>query len=77
VTCRSSGRADFERRAFYGAIDTDDFENDAVTELANNDWWWYPISAALAVVGIVAQLRAAEQLSRSMREAWATDRPGC
>ncbi len=56
-----------------GAIDTDEFGDEAVTELANNDWWWYAVYAVLAVVGIVVQVRSAERLRGSMREAWAAE----
>ncbi len=59
-----------------GAINTDDFNDEAATELANNDWWWYVVFVVLAVYGLVAQIRATDRLGRSMREAWAADHGG-
>jgi hypothetical protein len=58
-----------------GAVNTEDFDQDAVTEQANDDWWWYVVYVVLAVVGIASQVRHTERLRRSMREAWAADRP--
>jgi hypothetical protein len=54
-----------------GAIDTDDFSPDAVTGEADNDWWWYALYGALAVLGILVQARSAERLRESMRQSWA------
>jgi hypothetical protein len=54
-----------------GAIDTDDFNPDAVTGEADNDWWWYALYGALAVLGVLVQARSAERLRESMRQSWA------
>jgi Domain of unknown function (DUF4203) len=59
-----------------GAVDTDEFGDKAVTELANNDWWWYAVFAIFALVGLLAQVRSAERLRGSMRDAWAAEHGG-
>jgi hypothetical protein len=57
-----------------GAVNTDDFDQDAVTEQANDDWWWYVIFALFAVLGLASQVRHTERMRRSMRESWTADR---
>jgi hypothetical protein len=42
----------------------------ATTERLDDDWWWWVINVALAVAGIVAQLRTIDRMSQSAREAW-------
>jgi hypothetical protein len=54
-----------------GTIGTDDFTDDAVTAEAGDNWWWYAIYAAIAVVGVITQLRLTESIRGSMRESWA------
>jgi Domain of unknown function (DUF4203) len=53
-----------------GAIETDDFTDEAVTAQAGDDWWWYLVYGVLAVAGIVYQLRAMARVRGSMRESW-------
>lgn len=57
-----------------GALDTADFDTDAVVARADHDWWWYAIYVVLAVVGLVAQLRAIDRAAATMRESWAARR---
>lgn len=54
-----------------GVIETADFESVATTEQLDDDWWWYATYIVLAVVGMVAQLREADRVAGTMREAWA------
>jgi Domain of unknown function (DUF4203) len=53
-----------------GAIGTEDFTDDAVTARAADDWWWYVLYLALAIVGVVYQARAMERMRGSMRDSW-------
>jgi hypothetical protein len=53
-----------------GAIETQDFTDEAVTAQAGDDWWWYLVYGVLAVAGIVYQMRAMERVRGSMRESW-------
>jgi hypothetical protein len=53
-----------------GTISTDEFTDDAITARANDDWWWYVLYAALAVAGIVNQVRLTARVRGSMRESW-------
>lgn len=54
-----------------GTIDTRDFDDDDLTTRAVDGWWWYAVYIGLAVVGIVAQVRGADRLRRSVRASWA------
>ncbi len=54
-----------------GVIDTSDLESAATTEQLDDDWWWYGFYIVVAIVGIVAQFRAVDRLSATMRETWA------
>lgn len=62
----------FGAMLIFGAVDSDDFDTAATTEVLDIDWWWYAAYIALVVVGLVAQLRSAEQLRQTMREQWST-----
>ncbi|MFT3855624.1 MAG: DUF4203 domain-containing protein [Ilumatobacteraceae bacterium] len=53
-----------------GALDTGDVSSDRVIEAADHGWWWTAMYAALAIVGIVVQLRATARWRMSMRDAW-------
>jgi hypothetical protein len=53
-----------------GAIGTEDFTDDAVTARAADDWWWYVLYLALAIVGVVYQARTMERMRGSMRDSW-------
>ena len=54
-----------------GVIDTADFESVATTKELEDDWWWYGLYVALAIVGAVAQIREADRMSATMRQTWA------
>jgi hypothetical protein len=54
-----------------GAVETGDFESASATERLDDDWWWYAAYVALAIAGIVAQVRATERVRGSLREQWA------
>jgi hypothetical protein len=54
-----------------GTLGTDDITvSAAITEQLNDDWYWYVIWIALAVVGVVAQLRFSDRMDAEMRAAW-------
>ena len=57
----------------FGVIDTDGFDSTTTTETASDDWWWYAIYLALAIAGIVSQLRENEREQATLREAWGND----
>jgi hypothetical protein len=57
----------------FGAVDTGDFDGD-VMHRADHGWWWYTIYVVLVVAGIMLQVRAAERMKMSVRDAWETDR---
>ena len=57
-----------------GALDTDEVSTNQVIEAADHDWWWTAMYAALAIIGIVVQLRATTRWRMSMRAAWDADR---
>ena len=58
---------------WFGGVDTDDF-TDQVIEHADHGWWWYAIFFALAIAGVVTQVRFTNRMGMSMREAWEADR---
>lgn len=61
----------------FGAIETEDWNNDSVVNLIDDDWWWWVIALGLAVIGIVSQMRTIADLRWSMRAAWESSRtPG-
>ena len=53
-----------------GALETDDFTATAATERIKDDWWWYVVMIALAVAGLLSQVRTVESLRASLRSAW-------
>lgn len=53
-----------------GALGTDDFTAAAATDLIQDDWWWYIVAIALAIAGLLSQIRTVESLRASLREAW-------
>lgn len=53
-----------------GALETDDFTATAATERIKDDWWWYVVMIALAVAGLLSQVRTVESLRTSLRSAW-------
>jgi len=52
-------------------LETADFTLESATERINDDWWWYVTYAALAIVGIVVQVRHTERLTQTLRASWA------
>lgn len=57
-----------------GTLGTDDLDEAATTELVDASWWWYAVYAAVAVVGLVAQLRHPALLRTAPRDQWARRR---
>ncbi len=54
-----------------GTLDTDQITRSAVvTEQLNDDWYWYVIWVVAAVAGLVVQVRLADRMTGTMREAW-------
>jgi hypothetical protein len=61
----------------FNALDTEDFSNDAIVDLIDDDWWWWVIAFALAIAGMVAQMKAITNLRLTARQAWDDSwRPG-
>ena len=54
----------------FGVIDTADLDSATTTERLDDDWWWYAVYAAVAIAGIVVQIRHTERLRATMREQW-------
>lgn len=52
-------------------IDLEDFEVGTTTQTVIADWWWYTIYIVLVIAGVIAQIKAADRLHASIREAWA------
>jgi hypothetical protein len=52
-----------------GQVDLDRFTPQAVDDLVGERWWWYVVFGALAVLGIIVQLRAADRAT-TLRESW-------
>ncbi len=54
-----------------GTLDTEQITRSAaITEELNDDWYWYVIWLVAAITGIIAQMRLADRMSSTMREAW-------
>ncbi len=53
-----------------GVVETADFESVIATKAINDDWWWYLIYGALAVAGVVTQMRSLQTLRQSLRDSW-------
>ncbi|WP_040493363.1 hypothetical protein [Ilumatobacter nonamiensis] len=54
-----------------GALDSDQITRSAsVTEELNDDWYWYVAWFAAAITGIIAQIRAADRMSGTLRANW-------
>lgn len=53
-----------------GAVDSDTFTDGGFLAMVREDWWWWLVYAALAIVGLVAQSRAASAHRDSMRRQW-------
>ena len=57
-----------------GAMDSADFTRDAFADRVHDDWWWYVVFVALALVGAISQMRDAAAMRRSLRAGWASSR---
>ena len=55
-----------------GAMDSADFTRDAFAERVHDDWWWYVVFVALALVGTISQMRDASAMRRNVRAGWAS-----
>jgi len=55
-----------------GAMDSADFTRDAFAERVHDDWWWYVVFVALALVGTISQMRDASAVRRNVRAGWAS-----
>jgi len=54
----------------FGVVSLDDFDSATTTQRLGDDWWWYAIYVALAIAGVVAQIRSTVRLRASLRETW-------
>ncbi len=52
-------------------VSTSDLESAQTTERIADDWWWYAIYFAIAIVGTVVQVRHVARLGQSARQQWA------
>ena len=55
-----------------GAMDSADFTRDAFADRVHDDWWWYVVFVALALVGTISQMRDASAMRRSLAAGWAS-----
>lgn len=55
----------------FGAVDSADFTQAAVTQQLDDDWWWYVMYLVLSAAGLVAQLQAVGSIRTSLRDDWA------
>jgi NADH:ubiquinone oxidoreductase subunit 5 (subunit L)/multisubunit Na+/H+ antiporter MnhA subunit len=61
----------------FNALDTEDFSNDKVVDLIDDKWWWWVIAFALAIAGLVAQMKVITRMRWTSRQAWDNSwRPG-
>ncbi|MGB7818583.1 MAG: DUF4203 domain-containing protein [Ornithinibacter sp.] len=56
-----------------GALDSEEFTGGAVTGAIEVSPWWSVAVLVLAVVGIVAQTRARNEMRRDLRQTWAAE----
>jgi hypothetical protein len=56
-----------------GTITNESLNSAVTTERLNDNWWWYLVYVALAIGGIVVQLRSSDRTSGSMRDSWTAD----
>lgn len=55
----------------FGRAETAEFRTEIFVQEIDDQWWWYVIYAALAIAGIIAQIRVVENLRSSIRASWA------
>ena len=46
----------------FNSLDTEDFSNKAVVDVIDDRWWWWVIAFALAIAGLVTQMRVITNL---------------
>jgi len=56
----------------FNAVDTADFSNKAIVDVIDDRWWWWVIAFALAIAGLVAQMKVITNLRVTTREMWET-----
>jgi hypothetical protein len=55
----------------FGVLDREDLATPETTQTVELGWWWTAAYVALAIVGLVFQLRSAEARQGTLRETWA------
>lgn len=58
-----------------GSIGLNRLTADGVAAEMGRGWWWYVLYGALALLGIIAQLRAGSRGTRTMRQQWGSSTP--
>jgi hypothetical protein len=58
-----------------GAFSQDDLSRAGVAATVNDSVWWWVVDAALALAGVIVQVRAARQYRQTLREAWEQPSP--
>ncbi len=53
-----------------GAMESADFTRDAFADRVHDDWWWYVVFVALALLGTISQLRDASAMRRGLAAGW-------
>jgi hypothetical protein len=53
-----------------GAMDSADFTRGAFADQVQDDWWWYALFLAVAIAGLVFQVRDAAAMRRTLRATW-------
>lgn len=53
-----------------GAVDSDTFTEGGFLAMVREDWWWWLVYLVVAILGILAQGRAADAHRESMRRQW-------
>ena len=53
-----------------GALDSADFTRETFADRVHDDWWWYVVFVALALVGTISQMRDAAAMRRGLAAGW-------
>lgn len=53
-----------------GKAETEEFRTSVVIGDTDGEWWWWAIYAAVAIAGIIAQVRLVESLRSDLRASW-------
>jgi hypothetical protein len=56
-----------------GTINNDDLSSAVTTERLADNAWWYAMYLLLSLIGVMAQVRAAESMNQTIRESWAAE----